>query len=246
MHANDFRTAVHLWMIRCGGPGSESRGGEWLSAEEHARAERFRSAGQRAHFRASHAALRAILAGYLGCSPEAVGFRTGSLGKPALIDTEPDLRFNLSHAGDLAMVGVAGGRELGVDLECVPSNELVQETERLVFTQRERRRLAAIPEQERRCREFAQLWSRKEAYLKALGAGLGLQLTDIDVSGPGDRVWVRDGSRGEWRPSSRWTLQSILVGDRYAGAVAAEGSGWQLRYYSWPEDAAQGGCSAAS
>ena len=241
MGPRDLGGTVHLWTIRCGSSNSDARGAEWLSAEERTRADAFCSAGLQARFRAAHIALRGILGHYLGCSPDALGFRTDSLGKPALT-TECDLRFNLSHSEDIAVVGVGRGRELGVDVERVPSATLVDETEQLVFTDRERLRLAATPEPARRGREFARLWTRKEAYLKALGAGLSLRLGDIDVSMPGNRVWVRNGK--EWRPDARWTLQSMLVADQVPGAVAAEGSGWQLRSFSWPEDAACSGIAA--
>src|SRR4051794_10491020 len=119
---------VHVWRIRLDRPAAEvARLHETLADEELARAARFHFAEHRRRFTVARGRLRSVLAAYLGCRPAEVGFRYGPHGKPALDGDAGDLRFNLAHSDEGALLGVTRGRDVGVDLERVrPMKDLEQ------------------------------------------------------------------------------------------------------------------------
>src|SRR6185436_5816324 len=90
---------------------------ELLDEAERMRAERFVFERDRRRFVTAHAWVRVVLGRCLDCRPETVRFETGPRGKPHLADTAVDLRFNLSHAGERALLAVTRGLEVGVDIE---------------------------------------------------------------------------------------------------------------------------------
>ena len=144
-----------------------------LSAEERARAGRFRRLADRTRFTASHAALRQILARYAGTAADALVFETRPQGKPALVRLpgSPDLRFSLSHSGSFALVALSLGREVGVDVEQErPLPDLLRLAQR-VASPDELGVLARLDGLARQ-RAFFRLWVAKEAVLKAQGTGL--------------------------------------------------------------------------
>jgi 4'-phosphopantetheinyl transferase len=120
---------------------------------------------------ASHTALRCVLARYLDEDPAAIEFRVGEHGKPALADPATALRFNLSHSGDLALIAVAEGREVGVDVERIrPRRNLLRLAERALDPAAAAAVRAAPPED--RLTAFHTAWTRHEAIAKCHGVGL--------------------------------------------------------------------------
>jgi hypothetical protein len=122
--------------------------------------------------RAARAALRAILAAYLGETPDGVALDVGERGKPVLAASPPPLSFNLSHSGGLALVAVAaGGIEIGVDVEHLrPRRDLVRLAARWLPAA-DAEAVAAASEAERE-EVFYGAWTRHEARTKCTGAGL--------------------------------------------------------------------------
>lgn len=106
---------VHVWAVRLDADGWPLADG--LPAEERERAGRVRRENARRRWVASRWALREVLGRYLGCEPAAVRLRLGEHGKPLLADPAASLRFNLSHSAELALVAIADGREVGVDVQ---------------------------------------------------------------------------------------------------------------------------------
>ena len=203
-----------------------------LSMAERERANRLRFDADRDRFVRAHTALRMILASYLDAAPEELMFREGAHGKP-FVDCPADavpLRFNLSHSDNLALVAVARGREVGVDVERVrPVSDMAGIAARF-FSPLERQALDRVaPDQ--RLRAFFATWVAKEAYLKACGDGLIRALRDFDVT-IGEEAQlrllvVRDRPGDE----ARWTLGRLDVGHGHVAALAIEGSGRQLRQW---------------
>jgi 4'-phosphopantetheinyl transferase len=151
-----------------------------LSSDEQARAARFVRARERRRFARCRAALREILGGLLNEPPSSLRFRSRAQGKPELdysgaareSATRPmDVRFNLSHSAELAIIGVCRGRELGVDLERLRP---IGEADRIVasfFSPSEQAEFAVIAD-DAKALAFLRGWTRKEAILKGLGIGL--------------------------------------------------------------------------
>lgn len=155
-----------------------------LSQPERERASRFRFARDRDRYVFGRGSLRRILASYLCTSPDEVAFRYGAAGKPELArpGSENVVRFNLSHSGDVVLVAVAQDREVGVDVEAVRGAAATDGVAARFFHPAEVASLAALENTERSL-AFYRFWTRKEAYLKARGDGLGGGLAALDTCG---------------------------------------------------------------
>ncbi len=177
---------VHVWRVSLlRSPKATADLRAVLSPDERARADA--QAGERLQrrFVVAHAETRRILAGYLNEDPRTLVFAVHPQGKPHLSGAGRDLRFNLAHSGELALLAVSSHREVGIDVEWVdPRRDLGAILP--AFAAEERAALERIPEGERRAALFA-AWTRKEAYLKAMGRGIGWGLAASDRA-PADRV----------------------------------------------------------
>jgi 4'-phosphopantetheinyl transferase len=154
-----------------------------LDPAERGRASRFRQARHRAWFAAARATLRRLLATYVGGEPGQIHFEYGAHGKPRLGGRHAGhpLRFNLSHDGPRALYAVTSQAEVGVDLEALrPIPDALELAERF-FSPAEFDGLRRFPASERG-HAFLRCWTRKEAFVKALGDGLGHPLDQFSVS----------------------------------------------------------------
>jgi len=224
--------AVDVWRIALDpGESAVDRLAATLTTDELARADRLRVPGGRGRFIAGRGALRAILGRYLGVPADRLAFRYGGRGKPALPGT--GLEFNLTHSGGLALLAVAGGRAVGVDIE---EARPMPDADRLVerfFSPREVADYRALPAAERPA-AFFRCWTRKEAYMKATGLGLGQPLDGFDVAlAPGDlpRLLAVAGRPDE---ADRWSMVDLNPGPGYAAALMVEGAAGAIRCYRWP------------
>ena len=193
------------------GPDRLSALHDLLSPEERARAARLRFARDRGRFVAGRGMVRRALASILDCPPAELRIDERPAGKPFLPD-HPELCFNASGSGGIGLLAIARGVELGVDLELGDPGFDGLELARHFFTGREVAALESLgPEQ--RPGAFLRCWTRKEAYVKALGVGLRAGLDSFEVSllpgEPAELRWCAE--PGE---VGRWTLTdcSELVG----------------------------------
>jgi 4'-phosphopantetheinyl transferase len=222
---------VHLWRIELDAVAAgELRWRGILSSEEQARADRFHFARDRQNFSATRALLRILLAKYLECGTEDLSFVYGERDKPSLAK-HPDtgrVEFNVSHSGSRALLAFARGRELGVDIEQIRSNFDHEGLARRYFSAAEQEALAALEPAEK-CAGFFRCWTRKEAYIKAHGAGLSLPLSAFDVSlVPGEQNALV-ATRPDAGEAALWTLREVEAGEGYEAALCVRGKGWVLR-----------------
>lgn len=229
---------VHVWRAALARTPEEVEALErLLSEDELRRAESFHFPRDRSSFVVARGTLREILSLYVGVPPGLLRFGYNAFGKPELIPAQGDtpVRFNLSHAGGLALYAVAAGREVGVDVEVVRGGVPCEELAASFFSKQEMAALLALPAGDRR-RAFFECWARKEAYIKGRGEGLSLPLDSFDVSlaprEPAALLATRDDRPG----AARWSLCELTAGPGYAAAVAVEGGGWRLRCWRWPVD----------
>lgn len=204
-----------------------------LSADEQQRADRFRSGQLRNRFIAGRATLRAILARYLAASPAAIAFQYNARGKPSLAPPwdRRGLGFNLSHAKGLALVAVAGGREVGVDVEFGPIRHLAGMVARW-FSAEEQRQWQALPAADQPA-GFFRAWTCKEAWLKALGAGLSLPLEQVSVAVAPDEPPRLLSTGGDPREAGQWRLKCLPPAAGYVAAVAVRGPPPRLSTWRW-------------
>ena len=215
---------VHLWQAPLDlAPGVLEPLAASLSSEERERATRFRFDIDRTHFIAARGWMRSLLARYIGCSASEVVLTLGPHGKPQLEVGPAWLRFNLSHSNGLAIYAVARDREVGVDVEYINRDVPIEDMARQ-FSPREREELFAQPESDR-LRAAFDCWTRKEAFLKALGTGMTLPPDEFDVSslGPDVSTEIRH-KNGHDDGLVRWSVYSFDSTPGYSAAVAVEGS----------------------
>jgi 4'-phosphopantetheinyl transferase len=203
-----------------------------LSADERERAARFHFEQHRKHYIRSHAALRLLLARYVPASPTSLLIAADANGRPLLAEPRAALEFNLSHSGEAAMVAVSSGVPVGVDIEVMRDLPDFIDIARRFFAATEVEHLLRLAPEER-LGGFYVTWTRKEAFVKALGLGLSFPL-DAFCTGPQDsRPRLR---RTEGAPYAEWTLTDLAPATGYKGAVAVRSPTIALRCHQaeWP------------
>jgi len=267
--------AVQLWRI------SLSRAlieidtlAQILSPDEQQRANRFKFDRHRWRFIAARASLRQILGQYLGQQPAMIQFEYGSTGKPSLLDSgaSPDggtldpwlrrgLQFNLSHSEDLALLGITWEQTIGIDLEQIRPVAVLELAERF-FCPREMLWLSQLLLAQQ-IPAFFQIWTAKEAYLKAIGLGItGLQQVELcfgpNQSGPnsiarrepvllqfiseGTGTWALPGGRRHQVSKSdhpNWHIQNLIPAPGWMAAIATSGPIKSIQGWLWPPHSSQ-------
>jgi 4'-phosphopantetheinyl transferase len=219
-----------VWRARLDLPADECAAlARTLDDAERDRAARFHFDRDRRRFVVAHARLRALLGTYLGVATESVEIAAKPGGKPALRAPDSDLRFNLSHSGEMALLAFARGCEVGIDVEAERDVPEMDSIAGRFFSPAESAALRALPESERK-RAFFRCWTRKEAFLKATGEGLARALDSFDVTlGPDEEpALVR--VEGEAGSEGRFYLAEVAMPTGYRGALAVEGAPSGVRY----------------
>ena len=229
---------VHIWSVNLDPPAERVEAlGRALAQDEWDRANRFRFDRHRRQYVVGRGALRALLSAYTGTRPELIRFTYGPRGKPFL-EGSGDLLFNLSNSDERALVGFVRGREIGMDIEYLkPMPDCEQIAERF-FSESERVVLRGIPKESKE-EAFFNCWTRKEAYLKAVGEGLAAPLDSFDVTlAPGEPPRMLT-LRGDADAAARWWLEHFRLSPEYIGALALErqdpAERWEVRTWSFPE-----------
>ena len=205
-----------------------------LSANERDRAMKFHFEKDRRHWIVAHGILRLLLGRYLDVEATELQFVTNNYGKPSLVQPphEARLHFNLSHSGEIALYAFAYDRQLGIDVEYMPGLRDYEEVATHYFSSYECAVLRALPASSRE-EAFYRCWTRKEAYIKARGMGLSQPLDKFDVSLTPSEPAALLADRHDPEAPGRWSLDTLAPEDRYAAALAVEGSGWQLSCWEW-------------
>ncbi|MCF3650815.1 4'-phosphopantetheinyl transferase family protein [Synoicihabitans lomoniglobus] len=214
---------VHLWFVSLQGSAEQRAIAHALLDEaEQTQAARFHFDRDRFRFIFAHAALRRVLARVLEVAPPSLRFTKGPAGKPSIASATPaPLHFNLSHAHEYALIGLSRDYPIGVDLEWsgrdVEYNDIVSR----FFSTIEKQAWAALAPSEFPT-AFFRAWTRKEAYVKARGAGLGhaSENYSVDFSPAGAGGLIAD----ELDPTApdRFQLHPIVAPDGYNAAWSAE------------------------
>jgi 4'-phosphopantetheinyl transferase len=155
---------------------------------------------------------RHLVAAQLGCDPGALTIVVDERGKPRLDGDDVGLRFSTSRSEGLALVACSRCMEVGVDVEAISPSTDVEGFAARFLSASEQRALNTRPVEHRRTGLFA-CWARKEAYLKATGAGLSVPPATV-------KVWA-----GDDRPVrvSGWSVHSLVVPAGFTAAVSGSG-----------------------
>ena len=192
-----------------------------LSPWEQARAERFRFLRDRDNYIICHGILRMLLGSYVGQSPSDLSLTIGACGKPELRAGSGGggIHFNLSHSRDLVLCGITGACPIGVDVEYLQPIPRCERIAREFFSQTEAESLRALP-REFRTQHFFDLWTRKEALLKATGDGLGHGQTIRHAFLSEPQASDLTDESMPMRVSAEWRVRSFSPTPGYIAAVA--------------------------
>src|SRR5262245_40794838 len=154
-----------------------------LSSDERERMRRFHFERDRRCHLVARGLLRTLLGRYLGMAPDKLRFDYSPFGKPSLAAglVQRPLQFNVSHAVEIVLIAIAAGRTLGIDVEHIRADIAVGEIAARFFSANEQGALATLAG-DLQHGAFFDCWTRKEAYIKAIGEGLSLPLDQFDVS----------------------------------------------------------------
>ncbi len=221
-------SAIHVWTIRIDpADGLDAQLEVILAPEERSRANRLASGHLRHAFVVIHGALRHLLSRYLDLCPGDVRISYGPCGKPALA-SRGDIQFSLTHSGDLAAVAVASGCEVGIDIEAIrPASDLLGVADAL-FRPEEAAEIRSFSPN-LRAQGFFHCWVRKEACLKATGAGLSTPLNSFSVTAQ-PNFTAGPVILGRQEPAQDpWRLHNLPLAPDYAGALVYSGNPRAIR-----------------
>ena len=192
--------------------GSESAALAWLDESENERRRRYLGDLPKRQFALCRAALRILLVQRLDCPNRSLRFEEGRRGKPfALIgDERCGFSFNVSHSGDHGMIAIAPGGRLGVDVEVRRERKAIDQLIEILLTEAERRQMEQM-DSDRRISRFYDLWTAKEALVKANGLGHAIDVSRLNLvdsvgrSGETRCFHDRDVLGGRWEISNLGT-----------------------------------------
>ncbi len=202
-----------------------------LSPEERIRAARFVQAVDRRRYAVARGVLRLLIDRYENIPPHQVQFAHNDFGKPLLLH-ETDLQFNVSHSQDLALLAFTRGRPIGVDVEYKRPLADADNIAKSHFSAIEYNIFRQLPESQK-IEAFFNCWTRKEAFIKAIGEGLSYPLRTFAVSfRPGDEarfLWIEEGSH------QKWELLALHLHPNFAGALAVAQPLESVTQYQWSQ-----------
>ena len=230
VHRSTPASRVTIWQLnlsdwRRWGDACESM----LTPSELAQADRFRHPEGRQRFVLGRGMMRGVLGKLLDAKPREVALQFSGQGKPHLAG-EDGMHFNLSHSGEMILLGVTSNGEIGVDIEAfrhLPRRDQIAEG---ILSATELNQYETLSDAQRQAAFFT-IWTRKEAIVKAVGRGLCFPLTDVEVSFTPDARVLRFGEAvGEDIP---WRLSSIACPAGYAAALATSHQPSEISVNNW-------------
>lgn len=219
---------AHVWLASLDDAGASlDPFADCLSLAEHDRAARFKFLPDRRRYLIAHAALRSILGMYLRVSPGKIEFSSGPVGKPKLAQNfaGSEIEFNLSHSGELALIAVTRGEEVGIDIERIQEDFAFESVAQRFFTSREVAALQVLPPEFRR-EAFYKCWTSKEALMKGKGLGLSESLDEVQIQLTATGVHMI-------AALDDWALVELNPTSGYAAALAIKRIDGEPRCYRW-------------
>ena len=200
-----------------------------LSPDEKKRSDKLKSKDDQKRSIYSRGLLREKLGAYLDFNPAEISFSYNKYGKPSLnaeVHTEV-LKFNVSHSKDIVIYAIARNREIGIDVEYLKDINRAEKIVERFFSEEEKKFYNSQPEHKKKWAFFS-LWTRKEAYSKAMGRGIGLPSKDFELN------LIPDNKRGssDSFKKSKWMLYNVEIESEYLAALVTEGNDINIKYYN--------------
>ncbi|WP_282123523.1 4'-phosphopantetheinyl transferase family protein [Algibacter mikhailovii] len=204
---------------------------KFLSQDEIIKASKFRFDKDKNCSIITRGALRLLSGMYLNMSPENIIFKYGDYGKPDF-EMETELKFNVSHSGNMAIIGFVLNKDIGVDIEKIKYDFEVMDIVDNYFSQLEIESLKKLPVQEHN-QGFYRCWTRKESFIKAKSQGLSFALDSFSVSlDSDDKAQLLE---THWNPDEKesWRLFSFSPDTDYLGGVTVQSTIEQIEYFNF-------------
>ena len=217
---------IHLWRANLDLPSvTINKLASSLSEDERTRANCFRFEQHRQHFIAGRGILRQLVANYLQVKSDLVIFEYSSRGKPHLASAlnQGNLHFNVSHSQGWALYGFNYQRIIGVDLEFIKDNIDYKQLAKRFFTSQEVELINSYPAREQKT-IFFQLWTAKEAYLKAKGDGLAGSLDSIQFTLNHNQEINLVAIKQDHKQASNWLIKNFIPQDNFVATIVVENS----------------------
>lgn len=211
--------AIDLWLEELAVTDEEYRYyWSFLDKNEQCKAMRFVQITHSRRYVASHGKLRLILAEYLGMPPEKISYTEQAFGKPVIVinGLEHEIKFNLSHSDNQMLVAVGLESQIGVDIEVWNGSVDAVSIANICFAEAERCFWNGLPES-RKDEFFYRFWTRKESFVKAVGVGIGLDVSRV-VSSPVGAARFLSVPEG-YGPAGDWALVDLHFGSGIGAAL---------------------------
>ena len=231
---------IHVWRIDLQHPALLALGERLLTDDESARARRFLYDQHRLRFMAGRSAMRLLLGRCTGSDPAAIRFHYGAHGKPSLPagSAGPAVRFNFTNSDRRALLAVAVDRDIGIDLESRARDINLPGLVRHILNASEAAEFRALPAAVRH-QAILTIWTRKEAWIKALGEGLSRPLKSFSVPvdpGVTEQITAMTEAPGK---TVEWTFRLLDAHPDDIATLTARGADWTCRCLDWqPEETA--------
>jgi 4'-phosphopantetheinyl transferase len=230
MHTVIEDSCVHIWQANLKSlkefPKDMS---ESLSPNELERASKLKFTNDRDHFIVRHYLLRLILSKYCDCKPQELMFSYNSYHKPFInIPEFREIKFNMSSSDDSLIIGLSNQNDIGIDVEKVRETDNLERIALENFSQGE---LDYLNSEKDKTTAFYNIWTRKEAFIKAFGKGIYFPLksfcVDINVAGSCENLTIFK-NPGE---SKLWRTMSLKTFDNHIAALAIKSGRFNVLYF---------------
>jgi 4'-phosphopantetheinyl transferase len=208
---------IHIWLIDINNY-LQPNFAAYLDDQEIERAQRFKFIKDRNCFIGSHAALRMLLGKYCSCDPCAITYEYTANNKPILTGNNL-IKFNLSHSHSQAIIAVTKNHPVGIDIEYMQEKKILAELAKRFFSTQEYAEYKSLPAQQKTL-GFYNCWTRKEAFVKALGIGITCPLKSFSVNLTPEihaKILSMHKNKGD---ISQWQLYGFIPAKQYCAAIA--------------------------
>ncbi|MGB5418188.1 4'-phosphopantetheinyl transferase family protein [Algibacter sp.] len=203
----------------------------FLSEDEILKASKFRFQKDKKSSIITRGVLRLLSSKYLNTKPGEIKFKYGEFGKPEF-DLDTEIKFNVSHSGNMAVIGFVLNDDIGIDIEEIKSNFDVSEIAKSHFSSLEIKALNNLPKAEQ-VKGFYRCWTRKESFIKAKAKGLSFPLDSFSVSINSDKNAKLLETNWDKNEKDLWKLYSFTPQENYLGAVSVKGNIESIKHFNF-------------
>jgi len=220
---------VHIWLVDLSDfANTESALLKLLSTDEHQRAERYQFETDRLDYILRRGAMRLLLGSYLAVQPAKLEFIYNNYGKPALDVEAAPIYFNASSSNHIELLAITNVN-IGVDIELVDIEFPYLEIAKRYFSTDEVREILNL-QPDLQATAFFNCWTKKEAYIKAIGDGMSHPLPELAISSDEHGQFSVNAISNE---TTGWCISSFIPQLNYIASIAYEGEPKSVSYFRW-------------